>query len=192
ALSDSHARDLVARAELALDADGRFIGLRGTAHANFGAHVSMFAPTIPTTRVAKGISRPYCIPAPPLHFDFTFSNTPPVDAIRGAGKPEALLLLERLVDLAAHETGRSPIALRRLNLLKAEDMPYAAASGYTYDAADCTKLFEAALQAADETGFAARRAASEARRLPPRPPPPPPPPRPRPLPAPHPPRPAPP
>ncbi|HYX00658.1 MAG TPA: xanthine dehydrogenase family protein molybdopterin-binding subunit [Reyranella sp.] len=165
ALSDSHARDLVAQGELALDADGRFIGLRVKAAANFGAYVSMFAPTIPTTGMAKVISGLYRIAAIRLDFDCAFSNTVPVDAIRGAGKPEALLLLERLVDLAAHETGRSPIALRRLNLLKAEDMPYAAASGYTYDAADCTKLFEMALQAADEAGFAARRAASEARGL---------------------------
>ena len=70
-----------------------------------------------------------------IDFDCAFTNTVPVDAIRGAGKPEALFLLERLVDLAAHETGRSPVELRRLNLLKREDMPYAAASGYTYDAA---------------------------------------------------------
>jgi carbon-monoxide dehydrogenase large subunit len=165
ALSDSHARDLLARAELALDADGRFIGLRVKAAANFGAYVSMFAPTIPTTGMAKVISGLYRIAAIRLDFDCAFTNTVPVDAIRGAGKPEALLLLERLVDLAAHETGRSPIALRRLNLLKPEDMPYAAASGYTYDAADCTALFETALQAADEAGFAARRATSGARGL---------------------------
>src|SRR5262249_62419931 len=128
-------------------------------------YVSMFAPTIPTTGMAKVISGLYRIAGIRLDFDCAFSNTVPVDAIRGAGKPEALLLLERLVDLAAHETGRSPIALRRLNLLKAEDMPYAAASGYTYDAADCTKLFETALQAAGETGFAAPPAASGARGL---------------------------
>ncbi len=86
----------------------------------------------------------------------------PVDAIRGAGKPEALFLLERLVDIAAHETGRTPAGLRRINLLRADEMPYASASGYTYDAADCVRLFETALRAADEAGFATRRAASEA------------------------------
>jgi carbon-monoxide dehydrogenase large subunit len=163
ALADSHARDLVARAELALDAEGRFIGLRVKAEANFGAYVSMFAPTIPTTGLAKVISGLYRIPAIRVDFDCAFTNTVPVDAIRGAGKPEALFLLERLVDIAAHETGRSPVTLRRLNLLKPADMPYAAASGYTYDAADCTKLFETALKTADEAGFAARRATSEAR-----------------------------
>ena len=162
ALADSHARDLVAMADLALDADGHFIGLRVKAQANYGAYVSMFAPTIPTTGLAKVISGLYRIPAIRIDFDCVFSNTVPVDAIRGAGKPEALFLLERLVDLAAHETGRTSVELRRLNLLRADEMPYAAASGYTYDAADCIRLFETALTVGDEPGFAARRALSEA------------------------------
>ena len=161
ALSDSHARDLVASADLALDAGGKFIGLRVKAQANYGAYVSMFAPSIPTTGLAKVISGLYRIPAIRVDFDCAFTNTVPVDAIRGAGKPEALFLLERLVDIAANETGRTPADLRRLNLLLPGDMPYAAASGYTYDAADCPRLFEMALQAADESGFAARRAESE-------------------------------
>jgi len=161
-LSDSHARDLVAHADLALDASGAFIGLRVKAEANYGAYLSMFAPTIPTTGLAKVISGLYRIPAIRVDFDCAFTNTVPVDAIRGAGKPEALFLLERLIDIAARETGRTPAELRRRNLLRPEEMPYAAASGYTYDAADCTRLFETALQAADAQGFAARRAASEA------------------------------
>ncbi|WP_395712920.1 xanthine dehydrogenase family protein molybdopterin-binding subunit [Reyranella sp.] len=163
ALSDSHARDLVAHAELALDASGAFIGLRVKAEANYGAYLSMFAPTIPTTGLAKVISGLYRIPAIRVDFDCAFTNTVPVDAIRGAGKPEALFLLERLIDIAARETGRTPAELRRRNLLRPDEMPYAAASGYTYDAADCVRLFETALTTADEPGFAARRAASEAR-----------------------------
>ena len=162
ALSDSHARDLVATGELALDADGRFLAVRVKALSNYGAYVSMFAPTISTTGLAKVISGLYRIPAIRIDFDCAFTNTVPVDAIRGAGKPEALFLLERLVDLAARETGRSAVDLRRLNLLEPADMPYAAASGYTYDAADCISLFDTALRSADEPGFAARRAASEA------------------------------
>ena len=162
AQSDSHARDLLASAELALDADGKFLGLRVKAQANYGAYVSMFAPTIPTTGLAKVISGLYRIPAIRIDFDCAFTNTVPVDAIRGAGKPEALFLLERLLDIAAHETGRTPAELRRLNLLRADEMPYAAASGYTYDAADCARLFETALSAADEPGFVSRRANSEA------------------------------
>jgi aerobic carbon-monoxide dehydrogenase large subunit len=164
-LADSHARDLVATAELALDADGKFLGVRVEALANFGAYVSMWAPTIPTTGLAKVISGLYRIPAVHVDFHCAFSNTVPVDAIRGAGKPEALFLLERLVDIAAAETGRSAIDLRRLNLLTPADMPYAAASGYTYDAANCPQLLEKALRAADAAGLAERRAASEAQGL---------------------------
>lgn len=163
ALSDSHSRDLVASAELALDAEGRFLGLRVKAEANFGAYLSMFAPSIPTTGLAKVMSGLYRIPAMHILFDCAFTNTVPVDAIRGAGKPEALFLLERLIDIAARETGRTPADLRRRNFLKPGDMPYKAASGYTYDAADAPRLFETALNAADAAGFARRRAASEAR-----------------------------
>jgi carbon-monoxide dehydrogenase large subunit len=165
AVADSHARDLVAHAELALDADGKFLGLRVKAEANFGAYVSMFAPSIPTTGLAKVISGLYRIPAIRVDFDCAFTNTVPVDAIRGAGKPEGVFLLERLIDIAAHETGRSPIELRRLNLLRPQDMPYKAASGYTYDAADCPQLYEKALAAADQAGLLARRQASEAKGL---------------------------
>jgi carbon-monoxide dehydrogenase large subunit len=164
-LSDSHARDLVAAGELALDANGKFLGLRVKAQANYGAYVSMVAPTIATTGLALVISGLYRIPTIRVDFDCAFTNTVPVDAIRGAGKPEALFLLERLVDIAAHETGRTPEALRRLNLLTVADMPYASASGYTYDAADCVRLFDTALKDGDMAGFAARRAASEARGL---------------------------
>jgi carbon-monoxide dehydrogenase large subunit len=163
ALSDSHSRDLVASAELALDANGKFLAVRVKAEANFGAYLSMFAPSIPTTGLAKVMSGLYRIPAMHILFDCAFTNTVPVDAIRGAGKPEALFLLERLIDIAARETGRTAADLRRINFLKASDMPYKASSGYAYDAADAPRLFETALKAADETGFAARRAASEAR-----------------------------
>jgi carbon-monoxide dehydrogenase large subunit len=163
ALSDSHSRDLVASAELALDASGKFLGLRVKAEANFGAYLSMFAPSIPTTGLAKVMSGLYRIPAMHILFDCAFTNTVPVDAIRGAGKPEALFLLERLIDTAARETGRTAADLRRINFLQAGDMPYKAATGYTYDAADAPRLFETALKAADEAGFAARRAASEAK-----------------------------
>jgi carbon-monoxide dehydrogenase large subunit len=101
ALSDSHSRDLVASAELALGATGQFLGVRVKAEANFGAYLSMFAPSIPTTGLAKVMSGLYRIPAMHIAFDCAFTNTVPVDAIRGAGKPEALFLLERLIDIAA-------------------------------------------------------------------------------------------
>jgi carbon-monoxide dehydrogenase large subunit len=163
ALSDSHSRDLVASAELALDAGGMFLGLRVKAEANFGAYLSMFAPSIPTTGLAKVMSGLYRIPAIHILFDCAFTNTVPVDAIRGAGKPEAVFLLERLIDIAARETGRTAADLRRINFLQAGDMPYKAATGYTYDDADAPRLFETALRVADEAGFSARRAASQAK-----------------------------
>jgi carbon-monoxide dehydrogenase large subunit len=162
ALSDSHSRDLVAEGELALDKNGKFLGVRVKAEANYGAYVSMFAPSIPTTGMARVISGLYRIPEIYIDFDCAFTNTTPVDAIRGAGKPETIFLLERLVDLAAHETGRSPVELRRLNLLTVADIPYRTGTGYTYDAADCPRLFEMALKAAEQPGLAARRAASKA------------------------------
>src|SRR5206468_7155220 len=86
ALADSHSRDLVATGELALDAGGKFLALRVKAEANYGAYLSMFAPTIATTGMAKVISGLYRIPAIRLDFDCAFTNTVPVDAIRGAGK----------------------------------------------------------------------------------------------------------
>jgi carbon-monoxide dehydrogenase large subunit len=162
-LSDTHARDLVATGELALDKEGRFVGIRVRAHSNFGAYVSMVAPTISTAGLSKVISGLYRVPAISLDFDCVFTNTVPVDAIRGAGKPEALFLLERLVDLAAAETGRSPVELRRLNMLTPSELPHTVPTGYTYDSGDYPRLFEAALKAADAPGFAARRTASEAR-----------------------------
>lgn len=162
-VSDVHARDLVAEAELALDAEGRFLAVRVRATANFGAYVSMFAPSIPTTGLAKTISGLYRIPAIRVDMKCAFSNTVPVDAFRGAGKPEAHFLLERLVDTAAAETGRDPVALRRLNMLRPSDLPYTTPAGYTYDSGDYGLLLDEALAAADAGGFAARRAASEAR-----------------------------
>ena len=162
-LADTHARDLVAEISLALDADGRFLGLEVQAAANFGAYVSAVNPSIPTNGMAKVLTGLYDIPAASIAMRCAFTNTVPVDAVRGAGKPEALVLLERVVDLAARETGRDPIALRRLNLVPRDAFPYRTALGFTYDSGDYPRLLDAALAAADNAGFAARRAASAAR-----------------------------
>ncbi len=162
-LADAHARDLVAEAELALDAEGRFLAVRVEAVANFGAYVSTVNPTIPTAGMAKVLSGLYAIPAAFIRMRGAFSNTAPVDAIRGAGKPETLVLLERLVDIAARETGRDPVALRRLNLLRPADFPHTTPLGYRYDCGDYAKLLDAALELAGWEGFAARRAAAAAR-----------------------------
>jgi carbon-monoxide dehydrogenase large subunit len=162
-LTDNHARDLVARMDLALDAEGRFLALKVDAVANFGAYVSMFAPVIPTTGMAKVLSGFYRIPAIDIAMRCAFSNTVPVDAFRGAGKPETFAMLERLVDLAGIESGLGAVEIRRRNLVDA--FPYTTALGYTYESGDYRRLLDEALSLADGAGFAARRAASEAQGL---------------------------
>ncbi len=164
-LCDTHARDLVAEAALALDAEGRFLAVKVEGIANFGAFVSTVAPTIPTMGMAKVLCGLYALPAASIALRCAFSNTPPVDAIRGAGKPEAFILLEGLIDQAARETGRDPVALRRLNFIPPEAFPYRTALGLRYDCGDYPALLDAALAEADATGFPTRRAASEARGL---------------------------
>jgi carbon-monoxide dehydrogenase large subunit len=160
-LADTHARDLSATITLALDAEGRFTAVKVEAAANFGAWVSAVNPTIPTGGMAKVLSGLYAIPAIHIAMRCAFTNTVPVDAVRGAGKPEALVLLERAVDQAARETGRDPVALRRLNLVGA--FPYRTALGYDYDSGDYQALMDAALREADDDGYAARQAESAAR-----------------------------
>ncbi|WP_235951842.1 xanthine dehydrogenase family protein molybdopterin-binding subunit [Falsiroseomonas algicola] len=164
-LADTHARDLVAEAALALDEDGRFTAIRVEGVANFGAYVSTVNPTIPTGGMAKVITGLYAIPAAHLHLRCAFTHTAPVDAVRGAGKPEALVLLERLVDQAARDTGRDPVALRRLNLVPRDAFPYATPLGYRYDSGDYAALMDAVLARTDDAGYAARRDASRARGL---------------------------
>lgn len=164
-LADTHARDLEAEASLALDAEGRFLALRLEGVANFGAFVSTVAPSIPTEGMAKVLGGLYRIPAIHIALRCALSNTAPVDAVRGAGKPEALVLLEALVDKAARDSGRDPVALRRLNLLRPEDYPHRTALGHRYDSGDPPALLEAALKLGDAAGFAGRRAASAARGL---------------------------
>ena len=162
-LADTHARDLLAEITLALDADGRFTAVKVEAFANFGAYVSSVNPSIPTGGMAKVLTGLYAIPAASIAMRCAFTNTVPVDAVRGAGKPEAFVLLERAVDLAARQTGRDPVALRRLNLLPRDAFPHCTPLGYVYDTGDYAALLAAALDAADDAGFAARRATSAAR-----------------------------
>ncbi|MBM3479119.1 MAG: xanthine dehydrogenase family protein [Alphaproteobacteria bacterium] len=164
-LADTHARDLVAQAALALDAEGRFLAIRVDAVANYGAYVSAVTPTITTGGMAKVLTSLYDIPAAFIAMRCAFSNTAPVDAFRGAGKPETGVLVERLVDEAARATGRDPVALRRLNMVRREAFPYRTALGYLYDSGDFQRLMDEALALGDDAGYAARRAASSARGL---------------------------
>jgi aerobic carbon-monoxide dehydrogenase large subunit len=160
-LTDAHGRDHVTTAELALDAQGRFLALRADTTANMGAYLSTFASCIPTILHATLLAGQYATPAIYCRVQAVFTNTAPVDAYRGAGRPEATFLVERLVETAAHELRMDPAELRRRNFIR--EFPYASPVGLTYDTGDYQPLLDRAVALADVAGFEARRAASAAR-----------------------------
>jgi carbon-monoxide dehydrogenase large subunit len=162
-LSDAHGRDHVTHAELALSSDGTFRGLRVRTLANMGAYLSTFAPAIPTYLHATLLSGPYVIPAIYAEVKAIFTNTVAVDAVRGAGRPEATYLLERLVDKAARELGIDRVEIRRKNLIKPDQFPYQTPVALQYDVGEYEATLDMALQAIDYERFPERRAASEAR-----------------------------
>ena len=161
-LSDAQGRDNYSVAELGTDRDGRFVALRVTTWANMGGYLSNFGPFIPQL-AAPMLSGVYRIPAIHLNIKGTLTNTVPVDAYRGAGRPEAIYLLERLIDVAARELGLAPEELRRRNFIKPAEMPYQTPVESRYDSGDFASILERALQSADAKGFDARKAASEKR-----------------------------
>ena len=158
-LSGVHGRDNRTTARLALDADGRVLALDVATIANLGAYVSALGPGAATVAPATAMGGVYRIPTIAMDVRGVFTHTVPVDAYRGAGKPEANYVIERLIDVAAYETGRDRVALRRANLIDA--FPYRAALGTEIDGGGFRANVEAAMAASE--GFAARRAASEAR-----------------------------
>ena len=162
-LSDAHGRDHDSFAELALDKDGHFLALRATTKANMGAYLSTFASSIPTILHATLLAGQYKTPKIWCEVTAVFTNTCPVDAYRGAGRPEATYLLERIVETAAHEMGLDPAEIRRRNFVT--EFPYATPVGLTYDTGDYNATMTRAIELADVAGFAARRAASEAKGL---------------------------
>jgi carbon-monoxide dehydrogenase large subunit len=162
-LSDAHGRDHLTHAELALDAGGGFLGLRVRTLANMGAYLSTFAPAIPTYLHATLLSGPYVIPAIYAEVKAIFTNTVPVDAVRGAGRPEATYVLERLVDKAALETGRDRIALRRQNFIQPSQFPYQTPVALQYDTGDYEATLDMAIAAIDLAHLAERKAASRQR-----------------------------
>ena len=162
-VSDTQGRDHVMRAELALDAEYRFLALRIVTTANIGAYVSTFGAMIPTNPVAVVLGGVYDIPAIHYNVKGVFTHTVPVDAYRGAGRPEASYAIERLVDLAAAELGLDPAELRRRNFIRPEAMPYTTAVGSTLDCGEFERILDRALDLAEHDGFAARRAESESR-----------------------------
>ena len=175
-VSDNQGRDQVNRAELALDADGQFTGIRVRSIGNIGAYYSVFAMFIPTFTGASLLSNVYTVPA--IHVEVTgvFTHTLPTDAYRGAGRPEATYVVERLVDAAARQLKLDPAELRHRNLIPKDAMPYTSAiksvhdggsapqivfPQIVYDSGDFPRLMEATLKHADYDGFSVRRDKSQ-------------------------------
>jgi len=159
-ISDAHGRDHVTKIQLALDADNNFTALRTETYANMGAYLSTFAPSVPTWLHGTLMAGNYKTPLIYVNVKAVFTNTVPVDAYRGAGRPEATFQLERVIDKAALELGVDPIALRRQNFIT--EFPYATPVAVEYDTGDYHATMDKLEEIADLKGFAARRAESEA------------------------------
>jgi len=162
-LSEVHGRDSVTEAELAIDGAQRFTALRLRTLANIGAYASNFGACVPAMSGVRAPTGVYAIPLLDHEVRMFFTNTAPVDAYRGAGRPEMGYLLERLVTRAARELKVDPIELRLRNMIKPAQMPWKNPAGQTYDCGDFPKLLKEALAAADWQGFAARKAAAAKR-----------------------------
>ncbi len=160
-MSDAHGRDHVTKIELALDADNNFTALRTDTYANMGAYLSTFAPSVPTWLHGTLMAGNYKTPLIYVNVKAVFTNTVPVDAYRGAGRPEATFQLERLVDKAARELGVDPVALRRQNFIT--EFPYATPVAVEYDTGDYHATMDKLEAMIDRDGFAGRRADSAAR-----------------------------
>ncbi|TCK42233.1 xanthine dehydrogenase molybdenum binding subunit apoprotein [Paraburkholderia sp. BL8N3] len=154
-LTDAHGRDHVTKAELALDSTGKFLAMRVHTTANMGAYLSTFASSVPTILYATLLAGQYATPAIYAEVKAVFTNTVPVDAYRGAGRPEATYVVERLVETAAREMNIDPAEIRRRNFIR--EFPYATPVGLTYDTGDYDSILNRALEIADVKGFAARR-----------------------------------
>jgi aerobic carbon-monoxide dehydrogenase large subunit len=161
-VADSHGRDNVTEAEAALDEDGRVLGLRVQTIANMGAYLAQAGPLIPWvgSSMATGL---YDIPALHLVCRGAYTNTVPTDAYRGAGRPEAAYMIERLMDEAAHVAGLSPPEIRRLNFIRPDQLPYKTATGRTYDSGEFEGHLKKALEVAGWEGFEERAEESRGR-----------------------------
>ncbi|MDT8855682.1 xanthine dehydrogenase family protein molybdopterin-binding subunit [Paracoccaceae bacterium Fryx2] len=160
-LSDAQGRDHVTRIELALDAENNFMAIRTDTYANMGAYLSTFAPSIPTWLHGTLMAGNYKTPLIYVNVKAVFTNTIPVDAYRGAGRPEATFQLERLVDKAARELGVDPVALRRQNFIT--EFPYQTPVAVVYDTGNYHATMDKLLEISDHAGFEARRLESLAR-----------------------------
>ncbi|WP_137180524.1 xanthine dehydrogenase family protein molybdopterin-binding subunit [Roseomonas sp. AR75] len=157
-LSDTHGRDNITLGELAVDANGKFLALRTKNWANMGAYLSNYAPFIPTGAGTKVLASVYGFEAIHANVLGVLTNTVPVDAYRGAGRPESNYLVERLIDTAARELKIDRVEIRKRNMVPQSAMPYVSAMGQRYDSGDFAQLLDAALKKMDWAGFEARRA----------------------------------
>jgi carbon-monoxide dehydrogenase large subunit len=162
-LADGAGRDLWMAGELALDAEGNFLAVRARVVANTGAYTTTSAVSIPTSGGIRCITGVYTLPACHVETRVAFTNTVPVVAYRGAGKPEFTYLIERLVDAAARETGRDRVELRRRNMVRPEQMPWTTPAGLVFDSGEFEQNLDGALRLADRAGFEARRLAAASR-----------------------------
>jgi aerobic carbon-monoxide dehydrogenase large subunit len=160
-LTDAHGRDHVSEVQMAFDADNRMTALKVDTIANFGAYMSLFSSAVPTYLYATLLSGQYVIPVIHANVRAVYTNTAPVDAYRGAGRPEATYLLERTIETAARELGVAPAELRRKNFIR--EFPYQTPVIMNYDAGDYEASLEAAMKAADYAGFPQRRDEAKAR-----------------------------
>ncbi|HVX75501.1 MAG TPA: xanthine dehydrogenase family protein molybdopterin-binding subunit [Bradyrhizobium sp.] len=154
-LTDAHGRDHISKAEMAFDKDNRILALRVKTHANFGAYMSLFSSSVPTYLYATLLSGQYNIPAIHAEVIGVYTNTTPVDAYRGAGRPEASYLLERLMETAARQLKVDPAELRRRNFIT--QFPHQTPVIMNYDTGDFAASLDAALKAIDYAGFPARK-----------------------------------
>jgi len=161
--TDTHGRDHLTRAELALDESGRFLALKVDTLANLGAYLATMGAFTPSHGGSRMLAGCYTLPAVHVRVRGLFTNTAPVDAYRGAGRPEAAFCLERLVDKAARILGYDQAELRRRNFIPPSAMPYTTATGVTYDCGDFAKTQDQALAQADAAGFETRRIDAQAR-----------------------------
>src|SRR6516165_556734 len=155
-LTDAHGRDHVSKAEMAFDKDNKILGLRVKTHANFGAYMSLFSSAVPTYLYVTLLSGQYVIPAIHAEVITVYTNTVPVDAYRGAGRPEASYVVERMMETAARQLKVDPAELRRKNFIT--QFPHQTPVIMAYDAGDFGASLDAALKAIDYAGFAGRKA----------------------------------
>jgi carbon-monoxide dehydrogenase large subunit len=162
-LADEQARDVAHRSEMALDADGRILGMRFDFACNLGAYIAPTGAFVNTLNLVNVVSGVYDVQAVYVHANLAFTNTIPTAAYRGAGRPVSSYAIERLVDEAARQLGLDPAELRRRNLVPKAKFPYKIVTGFEYDCGDFEGVLDDALAAADWEGFAQRRADSAAR-----------------------------